>query len=298
MYPQPKSSITVLNNQEYFRLFTELQSNGDIYEIDTSAKGLVIGPNSDVQNVRVYYFDEQAPYNKVNSALVSVSDPWIGRINALMDRNYPDPESRARILVTSEDLIPDIDQTWTSIGNPQVEFNPIDLAVVNRPYIDLLCYHSTPPALPIARAERKWVYAPIINDRGDTSGISWYLFPHYRRKYFSMRVGSLAAIANPPYIEVYGITVLPRGDGHPTLEGAIVAELRVGASQGDVTSWVLYGDYMLSWVDNGASPPTYVANTPAGYYDYMLVQFICLPGEQLLDGTETSMTVLSTDWAP
>ncbi len=296
-FPQPRSSISVLEGQEFFRLHTELQSNGDIYEIDTSVKGMVIGPNSDIQNVRIYYYDLQAP-NQIGTALISVNDPFVTRMNALMANDYPGLGAKARVLVTSDDIIPHVGQTFiVSATEPN---NTYDLQVWHRPWIDLMSYHRDPPATPATRAENQWQETVVIVGRAPAStGVSWYFFPHYRRKYFHARFFSNVLTDTYTY-NIYGVTLFPfrnfgaigGGNEFPSVSmnllttGTVPA--RVGTVAGKVSA-VLYSDRVPD-----ISVP--VAH-PIGYYDYICVS---LGGEEIgFTGDDTSLgfEVISTDWA-
>jgi hypothetical protein len=285
-YPQPHSSKSVLNGQEFFRLYTPIDSNGDIYEIDTSIKAIVIGPNSDIQNARVYYADEQEP-SSIATALISVNDPFVTRMNALMASEYSLLGTEKRILVSSDDIVPHPGQFFVDPTADSVD--EADLVVWHRPYLDLLCYHRDPPGLPATRAERQWQHSVTIYDRGEGEGASYYFFPHYRRKYFHCR------FTNPTgdtfNYSVWGGTfhafASVGGKEFPRLVTPILAEGTIPSIPVG-THVVLYSDR----VEDIASPGTH----PIGYFDYMCVKVFgdALDGGE---GTGISMEVIVSDWA-
>lgn len=288
-YPQAQSSKSVLKSQDYFRLFTHLDSNGDIYEIDTSLKGLVIGPNSDVQNVRAYYFDDQAPGHMEN-LLVSVSDPFLGRLDARMNEPYPVVGTTARILVTADDMVPHPDQTF---AHPDYGPQPEDLIVWHRPYLDVLAYHSNPPAVPIARSERQWNHDVVLYTRAVGVPTSHYFFPHYRRKYFHVRFLNFAQVANLTY-EIAGVTLFPTGAGAGAGEPWVAfTTLKAGAINvglNSTTNTVFYSDRKEDLSNNALLHPI-------GYFDYMYLVIQAAADPLDPESTAVAFDVLSTDWA-
>lgn len=297
-FPQAQSSATVLANQDYFRLITELRSSGEIYEIDTSIRGLVIGPQSDIQTVRLFYPDPSTP-SRINDTLVSVSDPFIGRIDARMDQDYPQVGTKGRLLVASDDWVPGLaggigplqvtQQFYIDSDNPDYDY---DIIVWHPPQLDILAYHIDPPAVPIARSERQWADEVTIIARTPlTTGKSWYFYPHYRRKYFHARVLNAANIADLAY-EIYGVTFFPTLGGGFGAPVAALSQLATGViptALGVVpTSVVLYSEK----VPDLGTPATH----PIGYYDYMLVG---ISGTAFGYGTETAVVLdaISSDWA-
>jgi hypothetical protein len=309
MYPQPQSSISVQRSQDVFRLLTELQSNGDIYEIDTSVLGLVIGPNSDIQNVRAYFFDDQSS-DRITTALISVSDPYLGRVDARMNEDYPAMDLKGHVLIVADDLVPHPDQVFL-LGQSTGPLAGENI-VWHRPQLDLIAHHTTPKTSPIARAERQWVddvwITSDLAQEGD--GNAWYLYPHYRRKYFHVRT-HLVAIPDDMTYDVYGITFFPdtegNFDGYPSM---VFRPIVVGAALTGVANapsdsgpyTVLYSNLLADQI-----PANATANS-LGYFDYMLVRITDpatpaggwdpaafpagIPGSTVL-----SLDVISTDWA-
>jgi len=286
-YPQNTSSKSVLNNQEMFRLNTPLDSNGDIYEIDTSIKAIAIGPESDIQNARVWYPSAQNA-NGIETALVSVDDPFVGRMDALMSEEYPQLGSKRRILVASDDIGPVLP------GMPRVESEGAsDLIVWHKPSIDLLCYHQEPRFLPSTRSERQWQQAVTIYDNGGGDGISWYYFPVYRRKYFHVRFANPAGLTDYDFL-LEGFTF------HRSYRQ--IADGEYPSSNFDtIITWTaiantFYGGehiYYADRVPDISSPRAY----PMGYFDYIR---LAIRGDAIDGGSETtrlSFDVIATDWA-
>lgn len=289
-YPQPKSSKSVLEGQEFFRLHTEFESNGDIYELDTSVKAIVIGPNSDIQNARVYYYDVQ-DLNSISEALISVDDPFVTRMNALMAQEYPGLGATARVLVTSDDIVPHLPGQYFAVDadNPHED----DIIVWQPPWLDLLCYHRDPPGLPASRSERQWQIGMRIVGRGlESEGVSWYFFPHYRRKYFHARLIDRNAGVGYTYT-VYGVTLHPTGwvagfEEYPTAQMTPLATGTLAAPAAGQTTFsntVLHADQ----VANLSAPTAH----PIGYFDYMC---IAIAGEETGIADRLSAEIIASDW--
>ena len=60
-YPQPSADQYAIKGYQFFRLNTLLTSPGDIYQSQQSGHAFAIGPESDISNVNVAYFDDQVP---------------------------------------------------------------------------------------------------------------------------------------------------------------------------------------------------------------------------------------------
>jgi hypothetical protein len=171
-YPQPFASQEVIEGQEFFRINTLLESSGDLYEIDTSAKAFVIGPESDIARARVTYYDPSVP-SRSSSFVVSVGDPFFGRIDALASQSYPVAGTPARIIVSLEDLYePRWVPSLAAVGVVRV-----------RPKLDLLAYLSTPSNLPTKRADFT-TRGRLTIAVGETG--TFILCPYYGRKYASV----------------------------------------------------------------------------------------------------------------
>lgn len=184
-YPQlAQASAETLEGQDYFRLFTEIQSSGDIYEMDTSAQAFVIGPQSDIARARVTYFDPSNPA-QASSFVVSVDSPFIGRVDSIASTKYPNGTS-AKILITPEDII---NNSFVPSGIGQA-----DIRALVKPKLDLLGYLAPPFSFPPKRADFTKSGICVINDDGGhVSGTSYLTLPYYRRRFASLKFLNLTA---------------------------------------------------------------------------------------------------------
>lgn len=194
-FPQPSSTAPVLGAKQSFRLKTGLVSSGDIYESEVSALAFVIGPDSDIANVQVSYFDEDSS-TKVATALVTPDRDLIGRIDARNDVNYPGTTPRkGRILINSLDI-------WDTSFRP-AGFNAAnDVIEFETPTLDVIQYFVNPPSVIPPRSDKTYRFqywtAPL-----NANGITYIGIPAFGRKsgYFTFlnRGNGIATIRTSIY---------------------------------------------------------------------------------------------------
>lgn len=191
----------VLNGQEFFRLFQSLESGGDIYEINTGVKAICIGPQSDLANYSINFFDAQAPDN-IDEVNLAIDNPVVGRLDSLLATTYPTASGLpAQILVSPRDLVSNDFVPSTFVGG--VDF------VVSRPppQIDIFAYLTDPPDVPAMRDDRLYQYpftaallSPIT---------AYYILPFYGRRYGEFSFQNLFGGAMNYTIDILGINLFP-----------------------------------------------------------------------------------------
>jgi hypothetical protein len=197
-----QADAAVLNSQEFFRLFQTLESGGDIYEINTSAKAICVGPQSDLSNYAVNFFDAQSP-DSIDEMNLSINNPIIGRVDALLDTQYPTAEGLpGLILVTSRDLVNNtfVPSTFAADPGNLVVARPL-------PQIDIISYLSPPPSLAPLRDDRLYSF-PFV--AGLTSpATAFYILPYYGRRYAEFSFQNLFGGAMSYTIDILGINLFP-----------------------------------------------------------------------------------------
>jgi hypothetical protein len=197
----------VLRSQEYFRLKTAIQSPGDIFELDESTRAVYIGPDSDIAEAQVTYFNPDNPNGTaIETAVVSVNGPFVGRLDSLPKTAVPSTGQSARILISPVDLV----------NNSYV--SPVTAAQrkMNIPAIlDVMCALKTLPDIPSVRADRTLRYpgvpynmvgAPPAND-----GSTDLYIPIYGRRMVSIcAVGNGIAVTLSLVNLVSGSNTVPR----------------------------------------------------------------------------------------
>lgn len=197
---QQFSPISVQTGQEFFRLNQMLQSSGDVFELDSSIKALALGPESDVADIVVDFFDQQQPTN-IGQVIISPQSPFIGRLDALLATQIPSSTTQARIQATTRDLVDNgyFPRSFDNEGLNQ------DLFIARvRPSIDLLAYLSDPAFLPPGRADRVHLF-PYLQT-STVTGVGWVIVPFYGRRYASIALVNLHATVTYS-MTVFGATL-------------------------------------------------------------------------------------------
>lgn len=170
-FPQTRPSGQVIAGKPFWRLFTPLESSGDIYEADVSALAFVLGPESDLDAVELTYYDEDAP-GKATSVTISKDKPMIGRLDAFVSRKYGTGQN-GRILISPQNIIPQ--PAYEPIG-----FVAGDSVVIESSFIDVLQYFSKAPDIIPPRNDRTFLYQalPVISSQS-----VWFYLPYYGRRH-------------------------------------------------------------------------------------------------------------------
>lgn len=207
-----QSDNAVRGGQEFFRLFQDLESGGDIYEINTSTKALCVGPQSDLANYTVNFFDSQAPDN-IDEINLSINNPVIGRVDALLATKYPTASGLpARILISPRDLV---DNEWLPADFVKPIFFPLPptpgdfVAARPRSKIDILSYLKDPPALAPLRDDRLHQF-PFVPANASPLR-AFYILPYYGRRYgeFSLQNFTGGGEAQTYTINIQGVNLFP-----------------------------------------------------------------------------------------
>lgn len=206
-YPQPSADQYAIDGYKFFRLNTLLASPGDIYESGQSSNGICIGPDSDIANVMVAYFDQQQP-NQMNQAKISPSRSIVGRLDSNNDGSYLPSGRPGRILLWSGD-------TWNpNFEPPTVSDN--NFIILETPTLDVIEYFEEQPSLVPQRNDKTWFYQQLLFPAAvsTTPGSIIVTVPYYGRRFARINVFIPGVFESVPPIDVavYG-TILNLGDG-------------------------------------------------------------------------------------
>ena len=174
-FPQTLPGTAVLRGQDLWRLFTQVESSGDIYESEATGLAFAIGPQSDISCVTLTYFRPDTPQTS-EILEVTTDRPHIGRIDA-RTAQYTTGD-RARILVAPDELIPQ--ESFRPRG-----FTDGDTLVREPILLDFFQYLTEPPALIPQRTDRLHYYQAITFPDAPNQTV-WYLLPYYGRRYASI----------------------------------------------------------------------------------------------------------------
>lgn len=175
-YPQPNSNLPAINGQNAWRLTTPL-FGGDIYESEQGAQAFAIGPNSDISDVVVSYFDDTQSPTYMSQIEVTPQRPFIGAVPSRLDPSakYQPSGRQGRIFITPRNIY---NPNWVprlyNIGN-QDKFRPII------PVLDFIQYFTQPPSIPV-RDDRIYDFENFQIPNPGT-GTLWVAVPFFGRAY-------------------------------------------------------------------------------------------------------------------
>jgi hypothetical protein len=287
-----RSDTAVLNGGSFYRLKQTLQSPGDIFEIDSSAAAVYVGPDSDLTEYRLTYYDEQQP-NELQTADISVNGPFVGQLASLLDTTITATGQKARILANAIDLYqPGFIRVFPTIGNAA-------RTVMVPPQVDLI-WSFTPdiPDVPNVRADRTFRFTRVPFDDETTAGGTDILIPAYGRRSITVQVQQ-AALGAQTFIDFYKIIFRPglTASQSPQQVDVQSAGLKVGGvSIPTQQTYVLRASNDFSLETNSAAVLNYrdPIRGVIGVFDYLCISIYGGPLE-VAGGTLDSLFVKLSD---
>lgn len=191
-YPQPDADQYALRGGDFFRLSTGLTSPGDLYESQQGSHAFCLGPQSDVANVNIGYYDDQAQ-TFLNQIQIGPNRSFIGRLDARNESKYAPSNRPGRILIWPSDLF---DPSFKPAGIvPNV-----DTLTFVTPQLEVIEYFSPQGSLDVRRNDKTFRFQelelPISN--------AFTVIPYWGRRSASARVTNLTH--HDMLWEVQGIT--------------------------------------------------------------------------------------------
>lgn len=176
----------------FFRLNAELSCPGDIYETPQGQHAMVLGPECDIERVRVGYYDDQVD-TFLNQVIISPARGIIGAVYARTELYVP-ANRPGKILIWPDDLFnpdppPSVDvenDSWTLIT----------------PRLEVLQYFSPVASLTSGRNDKRYLFQNLPAPPGN--GNVYVQIPYYGRKYASIIVTSTGT-AKPIVVTVIGL---------------------------------------------------------------------------------------------
>jgi hypothetical protein len=168
-------------------LLTPLTSPGDIYESEQSGHALALGPQSDVANINVAYFDDQVP-TFVNQTQIGPRRSFVGRIDARNTDTYAPTNRPGRVFFWPADLYdPSYIPAFQGGGQP-------DQVTFITPIIDVIQYFSPQPSLVPARNDKTFRFTDVpfaIGGEGQREG--WLIVPYWGRQSAAIRCSNFTS---------------------------------------------------------------------------------------------------------
>lgn len=247
-FPQPDADKYALGGTGFFRLNTLLSSPGDIYESPQSAHGLAIGPQSDIANVNVAYFDDQVP-SFMNFTAIAPRRAFVGQIYARNEVNYAPAQRPGRLLFWSDDIFDPNFRPRSFVANTDsIEFVA--------PRLDVVEYFAPAASLGPCRTDRSFVFQDYA-----ASGTFFLVLPYYGRKYayidFTNRSG---ALANTFGIIGVNYTITQNDTPNPYHQETVIRAPAAVAPAASVTKIITAGTLgmfdalVFSFTDDGPAP--------------------------------------------
>jgi len=168
-----QSGGEVIRSQNFFRLKQELQSSGDIFEIDTGTRAIYMGPDSDISEAQITYYSPLEP-GSLQTANISPGAPFIGRLDSFNTTVVPSTGLPARVLVSPRDLINNT--PFAAAGVTQF---------VVKPRIDIISSLTEQPNVPILRSDLTARFGAVSYSAAANAEIT---FPVYNRRLVSVVV--------------------------------------------------------------------------------------------------------------
>lgn len=226
-FPQPSADLAVLGGSDFFRLNTLLQSPGDIYESAQGSHAFALGPDSDIANVDVFYWDPNAA-GSMNVLRVSPDRSFVGSIYARAGERYQTPTPiPGRVLIAPADLY---DPTWRPTG-----FNPaVDVISYIAPTLDVIQYFTEQPSLISQRSDKSYELESV-GPLGVVGHFAWVALPAWGRKSASFKFRNCFVVGLK--VTLYGVK-LGISTSHLSISSTIQQELMAEtllASQGQAS---------------------------------------------------------------
>lgn len=226
-YPQPSAELYTVAGFEFFRLFTPLSSPGDIYESAVGSLAIAVGPDSDIANVNVAYFDAQVP-TFMQNVVISTGRAFIGRTDAQPAASYAPAGRPGVILFWSDDI-------YDPNFRPSAA-DPGDTVLFVTPKLDVIQYFQPVNSLGPERNDITHVFQNYDID----AGTLYIVVPYYGRKYaFVEFTNRDSLLPNDFGISTVNYAITDNGGGNPYHQETVIraaAAVAAGATVTDIVT--------------------------------------------------------------
>lgn len=177
-YPQPRTGEQISAGANQWRLFTAVAGQGEIYEIDSSATAIALGPESDFGAIQISYLDTSVPTTTLATVRITPQFPFPGRVSPRLDTSYPlSPPRKGQILASLLDNF--------NVGYLPAGFNVSSMQkFVVTPNLDLIGWQQAPPIMPTKRGDKQYEFQ-VHPATVHADGAIWYIVPSFGRKFSS-----------------------------------------------------------------------------------------------------------------
>jgi hypothetical protein len=205
-YFNPSADQYVMSGSAFFRIKQTLASAGDIFEVPQSGHCFAIGPDSDISQATIAYFDpqsrpsysSQASPAQINMSTMSITpqrtfQSLISAVNK--DGTYNPSHVPGRILIWPTEVY---DASFVPAdyepGNDGFIFEP--------PVIDIVQFFSPTNAIP-SRADKTYYYD--VTPWGTDNDTCYVMIPYYGRRYASIQIVNTSSGPSAISVAVSGV---------------------------------------------------------------------------------------------
>lgn len=273
-----QSSNAVIDGKEFFRIHQELQSSGDVFELDASANAIYVGPNSDIAEMLVTYFDKRQPTG-LAQARIAPGSPLVFRVDASNVETVPSTGQKARILISPVDLI---DNNYTVSGVQPAAYIRI------KPKIDVIQSLTPEASLPSERSDFTFRSSAITFGPGTASVDRVILvFPVYSRRLITATV-SVPLNASAPRFDFTAVTLSTTSVAQVLKPLRRLSFIAAGVLQSQTA---VIDAARVNTIDGGAVPPD--MDSEYGQFDLLLIEMVETIASAV--GTTAAITIRATD---
>lgn len=209
-FTQPNTDAYAISGYDFLRIKAYLsnsQGMGDLYFSQQGCHMITVGPDSDIAQVQVGYFDDQSAPTLLSQIMLTPDRPFPGNLLARNTTPYMPAAQAGRILIWPQDLY---DPNYLPAG-----FNPItDKIVLEVPILDVIQYFKPQDVMPAVRADKVFYYQTLPFGSRDT----YVLIPFYGRRYAHIQAKNNTAVDQSITIDGLNYTIADITTPGPTLQ--------------------------------------------------------------------------------
>ncbi len=277
-YSNPSADSYVTSNYNFFRLKQSLSSAGDIFEVSQGGTSFVLGPDSDISQATVAYWDPDATPSWSSQAspkatymsqfTITPQRPWLNTIPAVNnDAQYSPSKVPGRVLIWPTEIY---DGEYLPPG-----FNASTDGLIREvPVIDIIqSFNGGVPQVP-QRSDKTYQYETLPFK---SANLCYLLIPFYGRRYASLAIQDLGSGgASKLNVQISGVN-FRMDDGAPPLYFLATFNDNAGAGGSVVNarSLIVGSGYNQTLLPSTDTPPNLTitnANFNGGLFDYLLIE--------------------------
>lgn len=206
-YPQISADVSLLQGLPFFRLNEAIVSPGDIYESTQGAQAFALGPDSDISQVVIVYYDPTLGPTFMNRLTLGPDRSLASLIAAdnlsvyqpVINSADPQNQRPGRILIYPAEIFDPTFRPQNAAGADTVAFI--------QPHLDVIQFFKNPGALSSRRTDRVFFFPLLPAPPNAGANVAYMVVPYYGRKY--AHISALGEAGEPTTLTVIGINYQP-----------------------------------------------------------------------------------------